>query len=632
MSNLSFRAQRRRLLGMVILAILVTGVLVTLVTAFPLYQSSREAMERVTVVATWAHGEAIAHLEDHFESVAEQFTSRTEIRRRLEWYADGELSLEALIEFTRPRLLDAKASASGVAGMIRLAPNGEVVVREGLTEGAEATLDALAGGGSRVVRVDDTLLWRAAAPIRDPGGRRVGTDVLYFDPTPLRDLLLEAETVDEDLVGPDGVAVRARLLDRAEGQLLEVDRAGELVQRPLDLELAAAFGRIEASRPGFLELDGTAARERVVAYAPVGEGARLLLVDAPFWDFHAAALQRLAWPLALVLLLLPLVIWLARGAMHPLLRRLVAQAETLEHQAQELRLAASVFEGTGEAILVTTPDHRVVRANGAFQRLTGYDVEQVVGLALPEFFVDLQEGELDRICDRVRRDGSWQGEIDYGTRSGQRLTALQSITEVRDPEGRPLHYIHILHDVTRRKAQEQRIRHQALHDPLTDLPNRAELTRQLQQAIERATDDATALALLFLDLDRFKEVNDSLGHAQGDELLCQVAERLNALLRHEDTVGRLGGDEFLVLLQGLPAPRFAGEVAAKIIASLGKPFELDGQQANIGVSVGIALYPGDGGDAETLIHLADMAMYRAKDAGRNTWSFYSDGVPDDHPG
>ena len=627
----SFRSQRRRLLGMVILAILMTGVLVTLVTAWPLYQSSREAMERVTVVATWARGEAIARLEGQFESVAEQFTSRTEIRRRLEWYADGELSLEELIAFTRPRLLDAKASAPGVAGMIRLGPNGEVVVREGLTEDPEGGPNPSEGTGNGMVRVGETLLWRAAAPIRDPEGRQVGIDVLYFDPVPLRDLLLEAEAVDDDLFGPDGLALRARLLDRVRESLLEVGSGGELVQRPLDAGMAAALGRSESSRAGFLEPEDSL-RDRVVAFAPVGQGDRLLLVDAPFWDFYGAALHRLAWPLALVVLLLPLVSWMAGRTMRPLLRRLVAQAETLEHQSQELRLAASVFEGTGEAILVTTPDHRVVRANGAFQRLTGYDIEQVVGQVLPEFFVSLQPGELDRICDRVRRDGNWQGEIDYGTRSGKCLTALQGITEVCDAEGRPLHYIHILHDVTRRKAQEQKIRHQALHDPLTDLPNRAELTRQLQQAIDRAADESTSLALLFLDLDRFKEVNDSLGHALGDELLCQVAERLDALLRHEDTVGRLGGDEFLVLLQGLPAPRFAGEVAAKIIASLGEPFELDGQQANIGVSVGIALYPEDGGDAGTLIHRADMAMYCAKDAGRNTWSFYRDGVADDQPG
>ncbi|MGM0554691.1 MAG: diguanylate cyclase domain-containing protein [Pseudomonadota bacterium] len=520
MSNFSFRAQRRRLLGMVILAILVTGVLVTLVTAWPLYQASREAMERVTVVATWAHGEAIARLEGQFESVAEQFTSRTEIRRRLEWYADGELSLEELITFTRPRLLDAKNSAPGVAGMMRLGPNGEVVVREGLTEDPDEVPDPPSGTGNGTVRVDETLLWRATAPIHDPEGRQVGVDVLYFDPTPLRDLLLEAEAVDDDLFGPEGLAVRARLLDRARASLLEVGPDGELAQYPLDTGVATALGRFESSRAGFLEPEDPL-RDGVVAYARVGQGDRLLLVDAPFWDFYGAALHRLAWPLALVLLLLPLVSWMAGRTMRPLLRRLVAQAETLEHQAQELRLAASVFEGTGEAILVTKPDHRVVRANGAFQRLTGYDIERVVGLALPEFFVDLQEDELDRICDRVRRDGSWQGEIDYGTRSGQRLTALQGITEVRDAEGRPLHYIHILHDVTRRKAREQKIRHQALHDPLTDLPNRAELTRQLQQAIERAANESTALALLFLDLDRFKEVNDSLGHALGDELLRQ---------------------------------------------------------------------------------------------------------------
>ncbi|WP_372591563.1 diguanylate cyclase domain-containing protein, partial [Guyparkeria sp.] len=218
----------------------------------------------------------------------------------------------------------------------------------------------------------------------------------------------------------------------------------------------------------------------------------------------------------------------------------------------------------------------------------------------------------------------WQGEMVYRNKRGELLTALQTISEVVDEHGKVDYFIHIFNDITETKAAEQRIRYQAHHDPLTDLPNRASLRYRIDQAVARADSEDSALAVLFLDLDHFKEVNDRKGHAVGDHLLRDVAGRLAGLLRHEDTVGRLGGDEFLILLEGLPASRFAGQVAEKVIEALTRPFVLDGEVVEIGASIGIAVYPDHAPDADALINHADAAMYDAKASGRNTYRYFDE--------
>ena len=615
------RMIRRKAMLLAILGIFVSGVLVAAVTAVPMYQSAREGLERSTLMGIQVQGAALDNLVQRYEGVARQVTSRTEIRRRLGSYVDGEVALDRLVAFTQPRLSDALDSSPVLTGIKRLGPFGEVIVDAGVGEMPDLSmLVDLDNIESRLVRFGDRVIWRTLSPIRDDQGRRLGTDVLFFDVGTLVRLLKRARTLDS--------SARGFLLNREGGRVVGVDASGDgLVMSSASDVLTGDLSRVDPSRSGVVwpKLDS---QDGVLFYTPVGGGRCLLLVEMGFWTFYQPVIMRLLWPLGLVFLLLPIVAWLSARALRPVLQRLTEQSEELEHSAGELRLAASVFEGTGEAVMITSPHHRILRVNPAFTRITGFRADEVIGRPMTDLF-QLDESDtarLEGICSRLGRDHSWEGEMDYRNRQGERMTALQTISQVVDDRGRVSHYIHIFNDITETKAAQRQIRHLAHHDALTDLPNRASLRFCIEQALERAGGAGGRVAVLFLDLDYFKEVNDRLGHAMGDRLLRDVAARLQRLLRHEDTVGRLGGDEFLILLEGLPAPRFAGQVAHKVIEVLTQPFEIEGESIQIGVSIGIAVFPEQAVDADGLIGHADAAMYEAKAAGRDTYRYFDRGV------
>ncbi|WP_322521765.1 sensor domain-containing diguanylate cyclase [Guyparkeria halophila] len=617
----AIRLIRRKAMLLAVLGVFVSGILVAVVTAVPMYQSARDGLERSTLMGIQAQGAALDNLVQRYEGVARQVTSRTEIRRRLESYVDGELSLDRLVAFTQSHVSDAVDSSPALVGIKRLGPFGEVIVDAGAGEmPGLSMLVELDDIESRLVRSGDRIIWRTLSPIRDDQGRRLGTDVLFFEVDSLVRLLNRARVLEP--------SARGFLLDRAGGRVVGVDALDEgLVMSSASEVLTGDLSRVDPARSGVVwpDLDSQGG---VLFYTPVGGGRCLLLVEVGFWAFYQPVIMRLLWPLGLVFLLLPIVAWLTARALRPVLQRLTEQSEELEHSAGEIRLAASVFEGTGEAVMITSPNHRVLRVNPAFTRITGFEGDEVVGRPMTDLFqLDESDSErLEAICSRLGRDHSWEGEMDYRNRQGERMTALQTISQVADDQGRVSHYIHIFNDITESKAAQRQIRHQARHDALTDLPNRASMWFCIEQAVEGARADGGRVAVLFLDLDYFKEVNDRLGHAMGDRLLREVAERLRRLLRHEDIVGRLGGDEFLILLEGLPAPRFAGQVAHKVIEALTQPFEIEGESIQIGVSIGIAVFPGQAADADGLIGHADSAMYEAKAAGRDTYRYFDRGV------
>jgi len=292
---------------------------------------------------------------------------------------------------------------------------------------------------------------------------------------------------------------------------------------------------------------------------------------------------------------------------------------------EQLRLAASVFEGSQEGIMILGADHRIVDVNQAFCTITGYETEAVAGQLLCELLsaeqFDAQSCE--RLWGMVDGDGSWQGEVWYRRRDGEVIPAWQNLSVVKNAQGEPIRYIGVFTDISEKKASEERIHHLAHYDLLTDLPNRVLLQDRLQNALDRMHRVDRQLAVLFLDLDRFKNVNDSLGHPVGDRLLQAVAHRLNTVVREQDTVARLGGDEFLLILEDLDDPQHAGVVARKILESLSLPVRVEQHDIYIGASIGISVFPGDGHDADALIKNADTAMYRAKDMGRNNYQFYT---------
>ena len=305
-------------------------------------------------------------------------------------------------------------------------------------------------------------------------------------------------------------------------------------------------------------------------------------------------------------------------------RELDEHAQALEKQAQQLRLAGHVFESSKEGIVITDPDSRILAVNPAFCAITGRTPNEVVGQR-PSI---LASGEHDAAFYRnmwksIRETGSWTGEIRNRRKDGAVYPELISISSVRDQTGKVLHYVGTFLDITERKEAEEQIRQLAEYDPLTQLPNRSLLSERLTDAVAQARREARQLGVLFIDLDRFKNINDSLGHPIGDRVLQAVADRLRHLVQESDTVSRLGGDEFAVVLTHLDGPSRVLPAARKILSALSQPYYIDEHELQLTPSIGITLFPDNGQDSETLLKNADTAMYHAKNNGRNNFQFFT---------
>ena len=289
------------------------------------------------------------------------------------------------------------------------------------------------------------------------------------------------------------------------------------------------------------------------------------------------------------------------GVMSDITERKRAQAE--------LELSAKVFEQSAEGIVICDADNRILSVNGAFCEITGYAPDEAIGRD-PAM---LKSGRHDRdfflqLWRALTETGRWQGEVWNRRKSGDIYPEFLSISALRDAAGKVTHYIGMFSDISQHKQAEERIRHLAHFDALTGLPNRALLDDRIAQATIQAQRSKHPVALMFLDLDRFKNINDSLGHRVGDEVLVETARRLTVGMRDEDTVSRLGGDEFILLLPNTDADG-AAHVAQKTIEAMADPFRIDGNELTVSPSIGIAMYPGDGPDLETLTQSADVAMY-----------------------
>jgi diguanylate cyclase (GGDEF)-like protein/PAS domain S-box-containing protein len=298
----------------------------------------------------------------------------------------------------------------------------------------------------------------------------------------------------------------------------------------------------------------------------------------------------------------------------------IAEREWELSEAEKERLIAdAVFHNAAEAIIVTDRDNHIIRVNPAFSLITGYPAEEVLGQD-PRL---LKSGRHDRrffaaLWQQLETQGHWRGEVWNRRRNGETFVASLAINTI--PSASDLgRYVATFTDITRRKEAEELIMHRANFDKLTQLPNRSLFDDRLDSTLALARRQGRGFALLFIDLDWFKGVNDSLGHAAGDALLSEAAVRMGQCVREADTVGRLGGDEFAVILADLKNPSEAEEIARRINQTLAEPFVLAEGTARVSASIGIAIYPENGGNLRHLRQLADKALYAAKAAGRNTY-------------
>ena len=301
--------------------------------------------------------------------------------------------------------------------------------------------------------------------------------------------------------------------------------------------------------------------------------------------------------------------------------RMVAELERLQSDAQ-LRLSAVAFE-THEGIIITDPDFKILRVNHAFSQITGFDSQRVIGLHLGN---ELWSG-LDGLGYELNTLNRWQGETQRLHLDGHIYPQWEIVTPVQDDKGVISHFVICFEDISERKAAERRIQDLAYYDELTGLPNRRQLHETLAQAFSEASRDNLIGALLFIDLDHFKTINDSLGHATGDWLLKEVSSRLKRLVRQGDCLARLGGDEFVLLLPSLSASPPQAEmqadlIAERLISEIAAPYNHGVQVLHIGASVGITLFPGREQGVDDLLKQADTAMYQAKSAGRKTRRFF----------
>ena len=291
---------------------------------------------------------------------------------------------------------------------------------------------------------------------------------------------------------------------------------------------------------------------------------------------------------------------------------------------EQLRIAARAFENTADGVVIYDAQRRILSVNKSFTTITGYQEHEVLGKPADFLHAGTHDDAFYRdVSSVVDENGRWQGEMTRRRKNGEVYPALCSVSAVKDDKGAITNYVTVFNDISSFKQYEAKLEFIAHHDSLTGLPNRALFLERFRQALVRARRRKSALALLFIDLDQFKTVNDTLGHHAGDELLQVVATRLQSCVRESDVVARLAGDEFTIMLEDLNATEDAGKVAEKLLPALVNPIEIGEHKLVISASIGITCYPHDGGESEMLLKNADAAMYAAKQKGRNTYQFFT---------
>ncbi len=308
----------------------------------------------------------------------------------------------------------------------------------------------------------------------------------------------------------------------------------------------------------------------------------------------------------------------------PLIAAFVRDITARKKAEEELLKLAAIVKHTDEGVLVTDADDNIVFVNQAFTGITGYLGEDVLGQSPRVLKSERHDEKFYRaMWSAIEQEGLWQGEVWDRRKNGEIFPVWQTTSEVRDDNGELTNYVSIFSDITTIKRSQEKLDFLAHHDPLTSLPNRLLFHDRLGHALQRAKRESTQLAVLFFDLDRFKNINDSLGHAVGDALLQDVADRMSHMVRKKDTMARLGGDEFVVLIEDVGEAQYVAQFARKIITAFADPFVINEHELHITVSIGISLFPRDAEDGDALLSNADAAMYRAKQTGRNDYQFYT---------
>ncbi|MDH5765909.1 MAG: EAL domain-containing protein, partial [Gammaproteobacteria bacterium] len=298
--------------------------------------------------------------------------------------------------------------------------------------------------------------------------------------------------------------------------------------------------------------------------------------------------------------------------------------QEIARKQQCLNQAQIVFDNTSEGVIITDANARIVSVNNAFTNITGYSENEVIGQNPSMLQSRSHDKEFYKnMWQSINTTGCWRGEVLNRRKNGERYTELLSINSFKDEQGNVIQYVGVITDISSIKDTEHKLKHLAHHDPLTGLPNRLLCNARLEHELQLARRQNHMVVVMFIDLDMFKTINDSLGHILGDELLRKVTERISQYIRDEDTIARLGGDEFVLILGSINNRVDATNFAKNLLSLFSSSFNISGHEVFISASVGIALYPDHGNNVDSLLRNADAAMYRAKAEGRNNFQYYT---------
>ena len=307
-------------------------------------------------------------------------------------------------------------------------------------------------------------------------------------------------------------------------------------------------------------------------------------------------------------------------------RTIDLQREIIERKGMErqLRLASSVFDNTLEGICITDTKSIIVDANDAFFKVTGYEQDKVIGKHISDIKSGLKEQKLlANIWEELNVNKQWRGEIKSRNKNGELQSEWLALSTIKNDQNEVINFIGIFSNISSLIQNQIQLEYIAHHDALTKLPNRMLLADRLEQAIDQANRKKQQFAVCFLDLDGFKPVNDNYGHAVGDKLLCEVSNRIKQVVRGNDTVARVGGDEFVTIFNELNSIEDCGELLNRLMTEISEPIVIDQNTHHVSASIGVALFPKDSNEPDTLLHLADTAMYEAKRQGKARYHFYT---------
>ncbi len=470
---------------------------------------------------------------------------------------------------------------------------------------------------SRVIvsRISGRKVLVMTRPVRDANGRFLGIVSGVLDLDVFQAML---QSID---VGQQGL-INIRRSDDFSLVLRQPEKEGE-INKPLPQQHPVVQALLANESAGTKEYVAVSdAIPRIWSFRKLALYPFYVQIALSSQEVRASWYQRTFAVLAIGLVLLVFLTWLLMRLRHTERRETQANA-SLARQGARLQLLAKVFEHSAEAIMITDADNRIVEVNHSFTDITGYTLEDARGQN-PSMLASgrTTPEEYEAMWQSILTDNFWQGEIWSARRDGSLHPIRLSISTVRGENNAIENHIGSFTDISEHQAATEQIHHLAHHDALTGLANRLSLQGRLEQALASAKRDSKHVAVLFIDLDRFKDINDSLGHHTGDRLLIEVANRLKARVRETDIVARLGGDEFVVVLTDIETAAVA-MWADKILVSLDKTYHIENYELNVSASIGAAISPEDGDDMYSLMKHADAAMYHAKGAGRNNVQFYT---------